>query len=154
MAEGMIFVYLDVVGAFVVPLLAAYLMGIFTRVHPKAASIGLLVGGVYGLATLVGPWLAEEHGVMILPAAMLGRFVTAPVSLLLTSGTMVVVSLCLGRQDRGDLLRQESAPWLGVSQHQLVQATRSDHLSESRVPPVCGLLVLGIGVVLSFVVFW
>jgi SSS family solute:Na+ symporter len=154
LAEGMIFIYLDVVGAFVVPLLVAYLMGIFTRVHRKAATIGLLVGGLYGVATLVAPWLAEEHGVMILPAVVLGRFITAPVSLLLTSGTMVVVSLVLGWQDRHDLLHQESSPWLRESQQHIAQRTDTSRESPSRVPLVCSLLVLGVGAVLSFVVFW
>ena len=154
LAEGMIFVYLDVVGAFVVPLMTTYLMGIFTRVHRRAATAGLFVGGLYGMATLIAPWLAEQHGIMILPATMVGRFVTAPISLLLTAGTMLVVSLVLGWQSSGELLHQESTPWLRESQQQLNEKTDNQQESRSRVPIICGLLVWGIGAVLSFVVFW
>ena len=154
LAEGMVFVYLDVVGAFVVPLMAVYLMGVFTRVHRKAATIGLIVGALYGISTLAAPWLAEEHGVLILPAVVLGQFATAPVSLLLTAGTMVVVSLFLGWQDRDDLLHTESSPWLRDSQQQIARQASVASDSQSHVPLCCGLLVWSVGVVLSFVVFW
>ena len=150
----MIFVYLDVVGAFVVPLLAVYIMGVFTKVHRQAATVGLVVGGLYGLATLVGPWMAEEYGVMILPAAALGRFATAPLSLLLTAGTMIIVSLFLGWQDRNDQLQPESLPWLRESQQHLTQTTCTGDESQSRLPLACGLIVLGAGMALSFLVFW
>ena len=154
LAEGMIFVYLDVVGAFVVPLLTVYLMGVFTRVHRKAATIGLLVGGGYGLATLMGPGLAAEHGVIILPAVMLNRFATAPISLLLTASTMVIASLVLGWEAQGELLHEESAPWLRKSQQHMAQQTQAAPEAPPRVPLLCGMMVLGVGVVLSFVVFW
>ena len=154
LAEGMIFVYLNVVGAFVVPLMVTYLMGVFTPVHRKSAAVGLLVGGLYGVLTLISPWLADEHGVMILPAFMVGRFVTAPVSLFLTAASMVLASFALGWQKSGELLHVETTTWLRESQQQLTKDERSVEQKPSGLPLMCGLIVVGFGVMLSFVVLW
>jgi len=154
LSEGMIFIYLDVVGAFVVPLFGVYLMGIFTSVHHRSATVGLLVGGSYGLLTLIGPWLGEHYGVMVLPAVLFDRFVTTPTSLLLTTGTMSITSLILGWESRRDLCHEEKSAWLRQSQQQVVQAVDTDAASNSRIPLLCGLGILCLGLVLSFVVFW
>ena len=65
LSEGMIFIYLDVVGAFVVPLFGAYLMGVFTSVHCRSAIVGLLVGGSYGLFTLIAPGWESTTGLWL-----------------------------------------------------------------------------------------
>ncbi len=153
LAEGMVFVYLEIVGAFVVPLLAVYLMGTFTRAHRRSATVGLLVGGGYGLLTLIGPRLAEDHGLTVLPAFMIGRFATAPCSLLLTVATMGLVSTICGWERQGALLHEEPGEWLRKSQQQLAMPDQIGE-STSLTPLVSGLILTAIGAVLSFVVFW
>ena len=51
--QGMMMFYLDLVAAFVIPLLTVYLMGVFTRVHRKSGTIGLLAGVIYGVWRLI-----------------------------------------------------------------------------------------------------
>lgn len=91
---------------------------------------------------------------MVVPAVLLDRFVTAPASLLLTIGTMFIMSLILGLESRSDLCHEEKSAWLQQSQQQVVQAVDTDAASNSRVPLLCRQGILRLGLVLSFVVVW
>ena len=62
--QGMMMFYLDLVAAFVIPLLTVYLMGVFTRVHRKSGTIGLLVGVAYGVWRLIASELATSTGIV------------------------------------------------------------------------------------------
>jgi SSS family solute:Na+ symporter len=153
--QGMMMFYLNLVSAFTIPLLTVYLMGIFTRVHRRSGTIGLLAGVAYGAWRLIAGKLATETGVALMPATMLDSFAAYPISLLITAGTMLLVSLVLGFEPSGSLLRKEAAGWLEASQ---LQAPQSDAATADRrlnsVPALLGLAVISLGLVLSFVVFW
>jgi SSS family solute:Na+ symporter len=153
--QGMMMFYLDLVGAFVIPLLTVYLMGVFTRVHRKSGTIGLLAGVAYGAWRLIASKLASETGVALLPAPMLDGFAAYPISLLITAGTMLMVSLVLGFEPPGSLLQNEAAGWMQESQ---MPTQPSDTARAERrrnfVPALMGLAVMSLGLVLSFVVFW
>lgn len=153
--EGMMQFYLNLVAAFVMPLLTVYLMGIFTRVHRKSGTIGLVAGVVYGAWRLIAGKLASEVGILLLPAPMLDSFAAYPISLLITAGTMVIVSLALGFEPRGLLLHKETDGWLRESQMHAESSAMS--LADSRsnlIPALLGLAVIGLGLALSFVIFW
>ncbi|MCZ6850456.1 MAG: sodium/solute symporter, partial [Planctomycetota bacterium] len=72
--RGMLLFYVDLVGAFVIPLLTLYLMGVFTRVHRRSGAVALAVGVTYGGLRLLAPWVAERWGVAILPQVMLENY--------------------------------------------------------------------------------
>jgi solute:Na+ symporter, SSS family len=153
--EGMMMFYLNLVSAFTIPLLTVYLMGIFTRVHRKSGTIGLLTGVAYGAFRLIAGKLATETGIALLPAPMLDSFAAYPISLLITAGTMILVSLALGFEPPGALLHKEAVGWLRQSQlHAESTNQRSAQQRSNVVPAILGLAMIGLGLTLSFVVFW
>ena len=72
--RGMLLFFVDLVGAFVTPLLALYLMGVFTRVHRRSGAPALVVGVAYGSQRLLAPWFAETWGLAVLPEFMLEHY--------------------------------------------------------------------------------
>ena len=145
--RGMLLYYLDLVAVFVVPLLGLYLMGIFSPVHRQSGMIGLLAGVVYGLCRLLRPdWL---------PGWLADGFAAYPVSLFMTAGVMVLASCYLGWQRPGDLQSESAGGWLATSQHQVASIDQAHaQESDSSLPMIAGLILIGIGALLSFVVFW
>lgn len=151
---GMFAAYLEVVGAFVVPLLAVHLLGALTPVHPRSGTIGLFAGVIYGAWAFAAPKIAVAYGVRILPAALMSTFATAPLSFLVTAGTMLVATVFLGSRER----RSET-----VEKGDWIRATRAIESDETLAPPpardlapsiVLGVAVTVLGAVLAFVVFW
>jgi solute:Na+ symporter, SSS family len=153
--QGMMMFYLNLVAAFVIPLLTVYLMGVFTRVHRKSGTIGLLAGVIYGVYRLIAAKLASSSGILLLPTWMIDPFVSYPISLAITAIAMILVSLALGFEPPGHRLHAEPAGWLRKSQ---VHAQTGEPVTaESRsnlLPVVLGVAVVCLGLVLSFVVFW
>jgi Na+/proline symporter len=153
--EGMMSFYLGMVGTFVVPLLTVYLMGVFTRVHRKSGTIGLAAGMIYGIARLIAVQVATTQGVLLLPAVMLDGFAAYPISMAITAGAMLVTSLAIGFEPRGPLLHAEAEGWLRRSQSQVqTLETLAVPQRSNALPAMLGLVVIGLGIVLSFVVFW
>ncbi len=151
LAEGMIFIYLKIVGAFVVPLLTVYLLGCFTRVHRGSASVGLFGGVGYGLLALLAPTVATHHGILLLPTSLLNPHTTAPVTLLVTATLMLVYSMIRGWEREKQAMHTEAKSWLRHSQRQLVETaapTRS-----LTWPSLLGLSVVALGLLLTLL-FW
>jgi SSS family solute:Na+ symporter len=152
---GMLLFYLDLTSAFVVPLLTLYLIGVLTPMHRRSGTIGLVVGGLYGIVRLVAPTVAEAYGVLILPAAMINPYAAYLYSMLITAGTTIVVSLIVGWQPRGELTHRETGEWLNRSREEAKHLHHDGHVSPRALWPVLGACVaVGAGLVLSFVVFW
>ena len=146
MGGGMLFYYLDLVGAFVVPLLTMYLMGTFTRVHRRSGSIGLILGFVYGLGRLVWPDLY--------PGILADKFAAYFFTILATAGTMVIASLVMGWQPRGELLHEEQSGWLRQSQLEARQiAVSGDKSRSDALPLTLGIVLIAVAVGLV-VLFW
>src|SRR5690606_23316061 len=99
------------VAAFVIPLLTIYLMGVFTPVHRRSGTIGLLAGVAYGIVRLVATQIALTWGVAILPPLACDSFAAYPISLAVTAGTMIVVSLALGWDRQPGMIRQVQDGW-------------------------------------------
>lgn len=150
---GMLLFFLDIVGAFVVPLLTVYLMGALTRVHRKSATIGMLVGVIYGVMFLVSDVVAENWGLVILVAPLSNPHAVAPISMLITSVTMILVSLVYGWEPAGELRSMDESGWLATSRQQVRELTYVQQ-SKSLVPLGLGCLVTVAGIALSFVIFW
>jgi solute:Na+ symporter, SSS family len=157
--EGMIFTYLKVVGAFVVPLLTVYLLGTFTRVNRSSALPGLLLGVSFGVLALLAPGLAVRSDIWLLPPFAINSYATAPLGCLVTAVTMVLVTMVMGRTPRDQcfLDPQISDAWLYRSQQEIALPTVSTPRGswiEGVIPTVLGLVVWGLGLALTFLVFW
>ena len=153
--QGMVNFYLNLVSAFVAPLLTVFLMGVFTRVHRRSGTIGLLVGMGYGVWRMAAEKLAVDHGLVTMPAIMMNSYAAYSISVAITAGTMMLVTAILGRQQRDGLLRFEESGWLRRSQVEAAQLkSHYDGERSNAIPIVLGLAVIGLGLVLSFVVFW
>lgn len=150
--RGMLLVLLDWVGAFVVPLLAVYLLGAFTRVHRSSATPGLAAGILYGTLKLAAPLLALRYGVAVLPAPLVSNYASPVCGLLLTAGVMLAVTAVRGREASKEPRQLKLAGWLGASRRELATLPRSER---DRLAPVAlGWAVFGIGFLLSFGVLW
>ena len=157
---GMVLYYLDLTSAFVIPLLTAYLMGSFTRVHRRSGLIGLVVGATYGMLRLVAPMVAETTGWVLLPPVMMGTYAAYPFSMAVTAGTMLLVSRMVGWES-GSVpalsYRQEKSGWLRSSQltiRRLQAEIAKDAPRGQRLPALLSILALTAGCLLTFVVFW
>ncbi len=154
-SSGMLLFYLDLVGAFVVPLLAVYLMGALTSVHRRTGGLGLACGVAYGVLRLLSPWMVEHWGFTPLPPIALDGFAAYPFSLFATAVPMVLASFFWGWTKPQDLTTCETDGWLSASSQQLAQIHPSTATSRSNaLPLVLGGILLVAGVLLSFVVFW
>jgi SSS family solute:Na+ symporter len=155
LAEGMMMFYLDLVAAFVIPLLTVYLMGVFTRVHRQSGTIGLLAGVAYGAWRLIAGKLAADFGISLLPALMMDSFAAYPLSLLITAGAMLLVSFFLGFEPRGALFKPETSGWQSQSQRQAEPPDQAiDPPRNNTLPALLSFAVVALGLFLSFVVFW
>ncbi|MDG2381745.1 MAG: hypothetical protein P8N76_08725 [Pirellulaceae bacterium] len=160
LAEGMIFTYLKIVGAFVVPLLTVYLFGTFTRVHRSSALPGLIIGVGFGVVALNAPKLAIESNLWLLPPVFMNSYATAPLGCVLTAITMLLITLTRGWTSPKELYIQSQTPdsWLSQSQKQIIQSEKLADVDvkteSSKTPLLLGLAVWGIGLILTFVVFW
>lgn len=152
--RGMLLFYLDLVSAFVVPLLTIYLLGTFTRVHRRSGAPGLLCGVAYGVLRLLTPLIADRFGIVLLPSAMLDESASYLFSMLITSGVMLAVSLLLGWEPRGELLHEERGGWLRSSQLAAAHIPPTHEPAGRLLPAVLGVIAILIGCLLSFVVFW
>lgn len=151
---GMFNFYLQMVGALVSPLLTVYLLGAMTRVHRHSGVIGLGVGVAYGIWWLVAQRMAAQ-GVQLLPTVLMSSMATAPMSMLVTAASMLAYSLLAGWTPHGELLHEEPEGWLRLTQHEVVLSEgQSFSRTANLLPPILGLLVLALGLWLSFVVFW
>ncbi len=153
--QGMLLFYLDLVGAFVVPLLTVYLMGALTSVHATSGLVGLVTGVLYGVVRLIAPFIAGRWGVALLPASMMDGFAAYPWSVFCTAVPMVLVSLRLGWNRPGALRHEDQEGWLRDSQRAALAVSAGASAGGGAVLPLMlGALIVVIGCVLSFVVFW
>ena len=150
--RGMLMVFLDWVGAFVVPLLAVYLMGAFTRVHRSSATWGLAVGIVYGTLKLLAPLLALSFGVVLLPAVLVNNYASTVISLLLTVAAMLGVSAVRGWEPSSQPRDLPLEGWLRDSRAAI--AVTAGEQRSTTVPVLLAGAIVALGAALSFVVFW
>ena len=106
---------------------------------------------------LLAPLIAEKYGIAILPSIMTNSFAAYLFSILITGGTMLMVSLLAGWEPRGELLPAERTGWLRSSQlaiQQLDSASPTHTAPASWLPAVLAVVAVAIGCTLSFLVFW
>ncbi len=155
LSGGMVAFYLEITSALVIPLFTLYIMGVFTRVHPRTGIIGLVVGSTYGAVRLLAPLIAESYQIQILPAFLLDKYGAYLYSLVLTSGAMLMTSLVLGWLPSGQLIRREQQGWLRTSQLQLGESRGLDRSRAKQVLPLpLAIGLVATSLILSYVVFW
>ncbi|MCH2213271.1 MAG: hypothetical protein MK110_18375 [Fuerstiella sp.] len=153
---GMLLFYLELTSTFVTPLLTLFLVGALTRVHRRAGLIGLLAGSGYGVLRLIAEPIAVYSGIQIFPVVMTNPFAAYIFSMLITSGTMLLVSVIIGWEPKGELKHVEKAGWLRTSQLAIRQIETPDEsrAASYRLPLLLAFVACAIGCWLSFVVFW
>lgn len=152
--RGMLMVFLDWVGAFVVPLLAVYLMGSLTRVHRSSAIAGLGAGISYGTLKLLAPFLAVRFGFAILPPILVNNYASTVFSLIISAGAMLAVTAVRGWEPTREPRSLDPEGWLRASRAEAGAVAESAHTERMAAPVLLGLGVAVAGAVLSFVVFW
>lgn len=152
--RGMVVFYLDLVSAFVVPLLTIYLMGFFTKVHRKSGTLGLICGVVYGMIRMLMPIIIKHFNVSFLPTFMLNEAASYIWSMLITAGTMFAYSLFVGWEAGDKLLHMERAGWLRNSQIEVTHISKQSKSAFTKLPFILGIAVILLGMYLSFVVYW
>ena len=119
---------------------------------------GLAAGILHGTFKLLAPFVATPFGVAILPPLLVSNYASTVVSLLLTVGVTVALTVVRGRESTGEPRVSGEAGWLGQSR----VATRADRPAPRSVawlPAALGTATFRIGAfrigaILSFAVFW
>ncbi|QDU97071.1 sodium:solute symporter family transporter [Lignipirellula cremea] len=120
--KNMLDAFTTLIPVFVTPLFTVYVMGVLLPVHRRSGLIGLGVGAAYGVFAL---YCREAGKFELLPDAtgvpvwMFDRWIALLWSLLFTMAGMLAVTLCLGWQQQGDLLRVQNTGWLARSRESL-----------------------------------
>ena len=162
----MVELYLQLIGVAVIPLLTVYMMGILTRVHRSAGTIGLVVGILCGLTRFLDS----------LPFCWTNKWWGYLWSIAVTALAMLVTTWIRGRATEREVrgltystshLPRESAPVQGVG-----VPTGEGWLNESRLallqqrsqcepavgwyanPLLWSILIFGTIGILNLVVFW
>lgn len=155
---GMLLFFLEVTNTFVTPLLTLYLMGTMTSVGRRSGLIGLLAGAAYGVVRLLAPWIAEQYGVAVLPPLAANPYAAYPISMVITAGTMVLVSMATGWWPPDGEQREEEGRWLRTSQASVreIQAANTVPASQwlTKLPAVLAIGAVLVGWFLCFVVWW
>ena len=156
---GMLLFYVDITSTFVIPLLTLFLMGALTPVHRRSGLIGLIAGTLYGLLRMFTPFINEQFGFTILSDNLANPWAAYPISMAITAGTMVLLSLYWGWESRGTQMgedHREDSPWLSSSlvEVQQLEKAEPEHRASSRIPVALAILVATVGLYLSFVAFW
>ena len=173
MGVGMVELYLQLIGVAVIPLLTVYMMGILTRVHRSAGTIGLVVGMICGLTRFADKL---PIGTFELPIWWSNKWWGYLWSIAVTALAMLVTTWIRGRATDGQLrgltystshLPRESAPvqgvgdpadagWLDASRVALLQQRSESEpvVSWYANPLAWSILVFGTICVLNLVVFW
>jgi hypothetical protein len=110
---------------------------------------------------MLSPMIAQECGVAVLPPWLANSWAAYPFSMVVSAGTMVIVSLFIVFTNRATQLgetHQENSPWLRDS---LQKVQDLDHVHESegedrstRLPIALAATAVIAGCVLSFVILW
>ncbi len=153
--SGMLMFYIDVVGAFIAPLLTVYVLGVSTRVHRRSALAGMLAGVGYGVLRLFAPRIAVAFGIQVLPSVMVDGLAGWLFGVFVTGAVMILFSLVFGWTPPGELLHEEKEGWLQASQCEVRGLARPPEYARSHVwATVWSWLVVLTGAGLSFIVFW
>lgn len=157
MEGGMLLFYVDLTSTFVVPLLTLFLMGVLTRVHRHAGLFGILAGAGYGVLRLLAGPIAQRWGVQVMPGVMTNPFAAYLFSMLITAGTMILVSIRMGWEaQEGQVAHVEQPGWLRKSQLAIQQLKSPDTRASGHdvLPLLLSCVAVAVGIWLSFVVFW
>ncbi len=105
------------------------------------------------------PFINEQFGFTILSDNLANPWAAYPISMAITAGTMVLLSLYWGWESRGTQMgedHREDSPWLSSSlvEVQQLEKAEPEHRASSRIPVALAILVATVGLYLSFVAFW
>lgn len=156
MQENMLKAFTTLIPVLVTPLFTIYVVGVATRVHRSSGIIGLAVGSAYGLLAL-----CDREGFVEVPGFsywVSERWPALAWSLLLTAGTMLLVTWFRGLQPKDAMLTFEETGWLERSRETL-PPLREHPFADTRLwrqwlPAAAATALLIATWLIVFVVFW
>jgi len=114
--DTMLKAFLTLIPVFVTPLFTLYLVGVFTRAHPRSGVIGIGVGALFGLVALYD---REMSDLVWLPSWLTGRWEALSWSMLVTAAAMGLTTLKLGVAQTLEQPRPANDNWLAESRREL-----------------------------------
>ena len=114
--KNMIQAFTTLIPVFVTPLFTTYVVGVLTPAHRRSGLIGLMAGSAYGMLALYD---REMTDVVWLPSWLTTRWAALCWSLLITSVTMGLVTLWLGRESHERARFRRETGWLARSREEL-----------------------------------
>jgi SSS family solute:Na+ symporter len=114
--ENMLKAFTTLIPVFVTPLFTIYVLGVLTRVHRSSGTMGLLVGGAFGVVALIDREVADVEWI---PSLLSDRWMTLCWSAGLTGLTMALVTWFRGAEPRDREVTFSESGWLDRSREQL-----------------------------------
>lgn len=155
--DTMLKAFLTLIPVFVTPLFMIYLLGIFSKAHPRAGVAGILTGSIYGVVALYDREIADADW---LASWFTNRWVALCWSLVFTLIGAVAATLIWGKyrpEEREAAFREAEAGWLERSREALPPLP--EHRFANGIPlllrpgPIAAALVAATTICL-FVWFW
>ncbi len=155
--DTMLKAFLTLIPVFVTPLFTVYLLGVFTRAHPRAGLVGILSGAAYGVVALIDREIAD---VTWLAPWFTNRWTALCWAMVFTILGAVIATLIWGKyqaKERQAEFEIAEAGWLERSREAL--APLPEHPFAGDVPvllrpgPIAAILVV-ITTISLFVWFW
>jgi len=155
--DTMLKAFLTLIPVFVTPLFTIYLLGIFSKAHPRAGVIGILTGALYGVVALYDREIADVEW---LASWFTNRWVALCWSLVFTLVGAVAATLIWGKyrpEEREAAFVEAEAGWLERSREALTPLP--EHRFADGIPlllrpgPIAAVLVTATTICL-FVWFW
>lgn len=155
--DTMLKAFLTLIPVFVTPLFTIYLLGIFSKAHPRAGVCGILTGALYGVIALYDREIADVDW---LASWFTNRWVALCWSIVFTLIGGVVATLIWGNyqpEEREAAFAEADAGWLERSREALTPLP--EHLFADGIPlllrpgPIAAILVAATTICL-FVWFW
>ncbi|MEO1997204.1 MAG: sodium/solute symporter [Planctomycetaceae bacterium] len=165
--QGMVALYLKLVGVAVMPLLTIYVMGVLTTVARASGTPGLLVGIACGLTRFADPLIVSWFKFQ-LPSWWTNTWWGYLWSCGITALTMLLVSIVRGWSPRaereqfvlGSDQAADSEDWLVVSRRMVPQMEANDSVAAGASRPLWTspilwtLLLVSIVCALNLVIYW
>lgn len=155
--DTMLKAFLTLIPVFVTPLFTLYLVGVFTKAHPRAGLVGLLAGALYGVVAL---WDREISDMAWLAGWFTNRWVALPWSMAFTAAGAIAATLAWGRirpEVQEAAFEEAESGWLERSRedlHPLREHPFSGRVPLPLRPGLLASILVGATTVLLFAFFW
>lgn len=151
--DTMLKAFLTLIPVFVTPLFTLYLLGVFTKCHPRAGIVGMLTGALYGVVAL---WDREISDISVLEPWFTNRWIALPLSMIFTTLGAIVATFIWGKyraEIKESAFDASEAGWLMNSREKL--SPMPEHPFSGAIPILLrpGLVATFLVIVTTFLLF-